>query len=488
MALVSSGEISIGGSTTGRSINLELGRAAGATSSLNETDLRTLAGVISGAISLSNFYGKSSASYFVKLFGDSTNEKLKFVSANLSSGNVYFSGTSYESSVSKWGLYLAKTNSDATILWQKCLSNSSFNVEDYTHTTITDSSGNFYACFTISGTGTVLVKYNSSGVLQWQKLIGGGNGTTTYKIQLDSSGNIYVAGTRYDASWNVMIFIAKLNSSGVLQWQKTVNADPYGINSLTVDSSGNVYFCVTFSYSVLTLKLDTNGTLLWQHTLGGDTYEAANDITLDSAGNVYVTASTASYSASLIIKYNSSGVLQWQKTYSLHLYSQIRTDSNNNFYLFAPYSQFGTYNNRIAIVKYNSSGVLQWQRYFEPYFSTSSSRSVYPGSISLDASGAFYCTFESKAKVTSNSNINDIRSFVLKLPVDGSKTGYYQILNIFPYCEIDYDSLSNTDATATLSEDTTGTATVSAITEMVVSTSSFTESARSQSFTTIKQF
>lgn len=59
MPLNSSGPISIGGSTTGQSINLELGRSATAQSNLNETALRTLAGVPSGAISLSNFYGKS---------------------------------------------------------------------------------------------------------------------------------------------------------------------------------------------------------------------------------------------------------------------------------------------------------------------------------------------------------------------------------------------------------------------------------------------
>ena len=52
--------MSIGGSTTGRSINLEIGRSATATSSLGETALRDLAGVSSGAISISNFYGKSS--------------------------------------------------------------------------------------------------------------------------------------------------------------------------------------------------------------------------------------------------------------------------------------------------------------------------------------------------------------------------------------------------------------------------------------------
>ena len=59
MTLAASGTMSIGGSTSTRSINLELSRAAGATSSLGETALRTLAGVSSGAISMSNFYGKS---------------------------------------------------------------------------------------------------------------------------------------------------------------------------------------------------------------------------------------------------------------------------------------------------------------------------------------------------------------------------------------------------------------------------------------------
>lgn len=62
MTLAASGAISIGGSTASRSINLELGRAAGATSSLGESTLRTLAGVGSGAIDLQDFYGKTSFS------------------------------------------------------------------------------------------------------------------------------------------------------------------------------------------------------------------------------------------------------------------------------------------------------------------------------------------------------------------------------------------------------------------------------------------
>ena len=60
MTLNSSGPISLGGSTAGQSINLELGQAATATVSLNDANVRTLAGVASGAIVVpTDFYGKS---------------------------------------------------------------------------------------------------------------------------------------------------------------------------------------------------------------------------------------------------------------------------------------------------------------------------------------------------------------------------------------------------------------------------------------------
>lgn len=62
MTMVSSGPISIGGSaTTGgfnQSINIEIGRAASATTSLNEPIVRSVAQKPTGAIALSDFYGK----------------------------------------------------------------------------------------------------------------------------------------------------------------------------------------------------------------------------------------------------------------------------------------------------------------------------------------------------------------------------------------------------------------------------------------------
>ena len=72
MPLPASGAISIS------QISVELGRASTATTSLGETASRSLAGVASGAISMSNFYGKASTFTFSPtIASNTTNYNLK---------------------------------------------------------------------------------------------------------------------------------------------------------------------------------------------------------------------------------------------------------------------------------------------------------------------------------------------------------------------------------------------------------------------------
>ncbi len=59
MPINNSGPVSLGGSTTGQSINLELGLSATAQISMNDAVVRTLLGRASGSISLNDAYGKS---------------------------------------------------------------------------------------------------------------------------------------------------------------------------------------------------------------------------------------------------------------------------------------------------------------------------------------------------------------------------------------------------------------------------------------------
>jgi hypothetical protein len=103
MTLNASGPISLGGATVGQSINLELGQAATANTSLNATNVRTLLQVPSGQISLSNAYGKSNVTAWMLYMGlpagDGNQGKIiprsYFVAPNgVSAINVVTSGTS----------------------------------------------------------------------------------------------------------------------------------------------------------------------------------------------------------------------------------------------------------------------------------------------------------------------------------------------------------------------------------------------------------
>jgi hypothetical protein len=67
MTLNVSGPISLAGATTGQSIAVELGVSSTGTISLNDTNVRTLAGVASGVIIMpTNFYGKSASIPFTE--------------------------------------------------------------------------------------------------------------------------------------------------------------------------------------------------------------------------------------------------------------------------------------------------------------------------------------------------------------------------------------------------------------------------------------
>jgi hypothetical protein len=82
MPLNGSGPISLAGTTVGQSIALELGLGATTTISLNQADVRTLAGVPSGAIIMpTNFYGKANQFSF-SIAANQTNANLRTLAVN----------------------------------------------------------------------------------------------------------------------------------------------------------------------------------------------------------------------------------------------------------------------------------------------------------------------------------------------------------------------------------------------------------------------
>ena len=136
-----------------------------------------------------------------------------------------------------------------------------------------DSSNNLYITGVTNSALSILVaKYDSSGTLQWQKRLIGGSGDSGQGIAVDSSDNIYITGyTPYtNDSGDDDALIAKYNSSGEIQWQRVLKGfgNTQG-NKIALDSSNNI--CIagitntgessTTFYNHLIAKLPSDGSL-----------------------------------------------------------------------------------------------------------------------------------------------------------------------------------------------------------------------------------
>ncbi len=110
MTMVSSGPISLGGTaTTGglnQSINVELGLSGTTTISLNQANVRTLLAVPSGAISLSNAYGKSNRAVVSFAYTSNTAN----ASLNIASLSGYSAGKSDVTVTVNAGVYVYSTS------------------------------------------------------------------------------------------------------------------------------------------------------------------------------------------------------------------------------------------------------------------------------------------------------------------------------------------------------------------------------------------
>lgn len=222
--------------------------------------------------------------------------------------------TPYDYSVQKPSL--VKLDSSGAKVWDRGLSWSGGG-NTYGYGLGKDSSDNFFIPGISYYNGTFsgfVAKYNSAGTLQWERKTNSSADFRLMDVACDSSGNVFVAGySTLSGSWQG--WIAKYNSSGTVQWQKSLSDSVVTYsNAAAVDSSGNIYF-VTYggsagSYVAHLIKLDTSGSLLWQRKFSSNSILI--DVAVDSSGNAYAIGTTGS--TGFIVKYNSSGTLQWQRT------------------------------------------------------------------------------------------------------------------------------------------------------------------------------
>jgi len=422
--------------------------------------------------------GAGALSYWLATLGNSENNKGWGVATD-SGNNLYALGTTLDIGAPENSLLLAKYDPFGSVQWQRTLSDS---LQEEGLSVGVDSSDNVYVTgYTQSqGAGSLdllVAKYNSSGTIQWQRILGGASNDIAYAIDFDSSDNVYVTGdTNSQGAGGADFLIAKYNSSGTIQWQRILGgSNTDSARSVKLDSSSNVYVVGQTESTgaggadFLIAKYNSSGTIQWQRILGGAGYDAGRSVAIDSSDNVYVFGYTSSQGAGsydfLLAKYNSSGTIQWQNVLGGSTYDfgqSVAIDSSDNVYVVGQTNSTGAGSYDLVLAKYNSSGTIQWQRIL--------------GGAGNDV--GYYLTIDALDILcvigyTASTGAGNDDFLTAHLPSDGSLTGTYVLDGV----DFVYAASTLTAATSTL---TAATSSLTAATStLTAATSTLTDASAS---------
>ena len=349
--------------------------------------------------------------------------------------------------------YISKTSTSGVLLWQKEIDYSSTSTNVYGPKVAYDSAGFLYASIltynSSSGYSTEIIKCDLEGNIVWGRKITSA-AAFVEAIAVDSASNLYLTGNLLS---NDSAFLIKYNSSGTLQWQRKMSISTFFVKaySLAIDSSNNIVVSGQYSTSSTTpsfvIKYNSSGTLQWQRGFTGPT-SATNNLNyagVDSSGNVYLSGiynGPSSLNQAYVAKYNSAGTLQWQRflvdsANLLSSSSAFVSDLNGNCYLTAYNAYYS------VLAKYNSAGTIQWQRKIT--YDGGSGQIIFYA-ISVDKVGNILVGGNN-----STASYNYFAGWLYKLLPDGSHTGTYTVNGITNI----YQASTFTDSAGSLTSITT---------------------------------
>lgn len=217
-------------------------------------------------------------------------------------------------------IFVVKLNSRGSIEWAKTIGGSRSDVGQSVFQT---SDGGFIITgFTSSfgdGGDIIVAKIDSIGLVEWTKIIGGTSSEQgNYVIQTIDNGFIITGYTWSFGTGGTDLFIIRLDSSGSLQWAKSVGGTRYdcGISLAKLNDSDFVSVGYVSGYGagmndLLILKFDLTGTIEWIRAAGGGENDLGRSITISSDGGIVVAGNTYSFGAGnsdiFLLKFDSNG-------------------------------------------------------------------------------------------------------------------------------------------------------------------------------------
>lgn len=201
---------------------------------------------------------------------------------------------------------------------------------------------------TISGNSIYrpfVTNYNdNTGALSYNKVFSdlafvGGAYRTISGLEIDTSSNKHIITNNYR--------LMKYNSSDSFVTASTFTeaTDIGEVQDMVIDSSNNLYILsTTGAYFILSQLSASSYTVNWSKKVT-ITVDNNSILKLDNAGNLCVSIYTASGSVNTIFKFDNTGSILWQKSFtgfSSDLYNAFALDSSSNIYVLNKTGPTGT--------------------------------------------------------------------------------------------------------------------------------------------------
>jgi hypothetical protein len=262
----------------------------------------------------------------------------------------------------------------------------------------------------------LLVKYNSSGGLEWARTTGSSNEDIAHSVQQTADGGYIVAGaTRIYGAEEIDALVLKYDSAGTLEWARTAGRDDYYDEASSVQQTADGGYIVagyTTGYGmgyadIFLLKYDGEGTLSWAKTTGGKGEDTARSVQQTAYGG-YIVAG-ASDGAVLVLKYDNSGTLEWSRTTGFDGACAVKQTTDSGYVVAGTTVIRGLLVSAEAfLIKYDSAGTLEWAR------TAGGASADVVSSMQQTADGGYIVTGS-----TSSYGAGDENIFLLKTDEDG---------------------------------------------------------------------
>lgn len=276
------------------------------------------------------------------------NSTYSYAMAIDSLSNIYLAGKAYNGS--KKVFVLVKFDNDLNYVWNRTWGHYE---DNHCNCIAIDSQDNIYLGGRIKQENDnydiCLIKYNKSGDLQWHQIWSHYGDLTCNAIAIDLSDHLYLTGCRKDPAISSEddICLLKYNSSGYLEWSTIHDTPTFELGlGIALDSKEDIYivgqtdsdlspnFIETFL-----IKYTKEGVYEWNKIYSGEVgmWCYSTDIAIDSNDNIYLGGSTklieSNGPSASVIKYDNNGTLQWHVEWGEPHIEECRAialDSMNN--------------------------------------------------------------------------------------------------------------------------------------------------------------